>query len=224
MNIVPAVRTPLSAEQARDALIVALPGVDRVTAALLLALVWVETARGNLTNNNAGNISAGSSWPGDAWRPPWFEINALTAQRPDWVALHIKMTEGKAPSAFRSYPTAAAGFADFARVLRSQFQSVLAAAATGDPARFVSALHDSGYSRDYNATHIKTFSSLQDFWVPFVQHLPAGAGGSDGFGAGTALAALALLGFVALNVAAHREYKRDVRASNRRARKAGLLK
>lgn len=185
MQIVPAVRTGMSAQQARDALLAALPGLDRETAALLLALVWVETGAGGLMNFNAGNISAGVSWPGLAWRPPWFD----DVTHPQ----HARMLAGKAPSAFRAYSSAADGFADFVRVLRSQFQSVLSAAAGGNPAAFVSALHDSGYSKDYNAAHVPSFTKLQHQFQPLVSHLPAGAA------AGVGLLLVALAGLYALN-------------------------
>jgi len=197
MQVVPAVKTPLSAQQARDALTAAFPGLDRETAALLLALVWVETGRGGLMNFNAGNISAGASYPGNVWRPPWFEINAQTAQHPELVALHLRMKKGEAPSAFRAYGSAAEGFGDFVRVLQRQFQSVLAAASTGDPAEMVRALHDSGYSKDYNARHIGTFADLRSFFAPLVASLPAGS--STAAGAGLGLALVAVAGLVALN-------------------------
>lgn len=180
--------TPLSAEHKRDALAAALPGLDRESAALLLALVQVETG-GVPMNNNAGNISASSRWEGDAWRPPWFEPGN---PNPKLAALHERMLKGEAPSAFRSYPTAAAGFADFARVLKSTFPSVLAAAKTGDPRDFVLALHDSGYSRDYSAAHIPTFVSLREKFAPLVAHLPAGAAGAAGGVAALGLFAIGL--------------------------------
>lgn len=187
MRIVPQASTPLSAEHKRDALVAALPGIDRESAALLLALVQVETG-GVPMNNNAGNISASPKWEGDAWRPPWFEPGN---PNPKLAALHERMLKGEAPSAFRSYPTAAAGFADFARVLRLTFPTVLAAAKTGDPAAFVMALHDSGYSRDYSPAHIPTFVSLREKFAPLVVHLPAGAAGA---GAGVVALGLFALG------------------------------
>lgn len=169
MIIVPTVRTPITAKEARDFLLSVMPGLDRESAALLLALVWVETGRGGVLNNNPGNFSAGASWSGDAWRPPWF----LDSAHPT----HARMLAGEAPSAFRSYSTMGAGFADFARGLLKTFPTVVAAAATGDPASFVRALHDSGYSRDYAAKHIGTFASLRHEFLPIVSHLPGGTAG-----------------------------------------------
>jgi hypothetical protein len=160
MQVVPAVPTPITAEQARVALVAAMPGIDRETGALLLALVWIETARGHLMNFNAGNITASDKWPGNAWRPPWFELSDA-ASSPHLLELHEKMLHGKAPSAFRAYGSQLEGFEDFARVLKAQFPSVLAAAATGDARAFVQALHDSGYSRDYSPAHVPNMTSLQ---------------------------------------------------------------
>lgn len=187
MRIVPAVHTPMTAEHARDALLAALPKLDRETAALLLALVWVETGRGSaMTNWNAGNITAGGSWPGDAWRPPWF----LDSEDPKLHALHERMLKGEAPGAFRAYGNAAEGFGDFARVLARQFRSVLEAAGSGDPAAFVRALHDSGYSRDYSPAHIGTFADLRHAFAPLVAHLPASSSSS-------AVAGVAIVGVLA---------------------------
>lgn len=191
MVIVPTVSTPISAEHARDALLAASPGLDRESAALLLALIWIETGRGHLLNHNAGNITASASWPGAAWRPPWFSPEQTD---PRMAALHEKMIAGQAPSAFRAYNSASEGFADFVRVLKSQFKSVLEAAASGDPADFVKALHDSRYSTDYNASHIGPIASLRDLFVPLVAHLPA----SSSAGAGVGLAVVAALGLYLL--------------------------
>lgn len=184
MRIVPAASTPLSADRAAAALAVAMPGIDRESAALLLALFRVETG-GSPMNNSPGNVTASPRWEGDAWRPPWYAPPFAT---PKLAALHERMLKGEAPSAFRAYATPAAGFADWDRVLRANFPSVLAAAKTGDPAAFVLALHNSGYSKDYTAAHIPTFVSLREKFAPLVAHLPAGAGAAGG---AVALAVLA---------------------------------
>ncbi len=159
MQIVPAVATPITAEQARVALVAAMPGIDRETGSLLLALVWIETARGHLMNWNAGNITAGPRWEGAAWRPPWFEVSEGSS--PKLIELHERMLRGTAPSAFRAYSSLLEGFQDFARVLRSTFPTVIAAAGTGDARAFVQALHDSGYSRDYSPAHVPNMTALQ---------------------------------------------------------------
>lgn len=191
MRIVPAASTPVNADRARDALVAVMPGIDRESAALLLALFRVETG-GSPMNNSPGNVTASSRWEGDAWRPPWF---APPFKTPKLAALHERMLKGEAPSAFRSYSTLAAGFADWERVLRTNFPTVLAAAKTGDPAAFVMALHNSGYSKDYTAAHIPTFVDLREKFAPLVAHLPAGAAGAGG---AVALAGLFALGLYLL--------------------------
>ena len=182
MHVVPTVATQISAEHARDALRASMPGIDRESAALLLALIWVETGRGHVLNNNVGNITASDAWPGGAWRPPWFS----DVTNP----LHARMLAGQAPSAFRAYDTLTDGFADFAATLKHTFPTVLAAAATGDAAAFVNALHNSRYSTDYNASHIPTFRDLSAQFAALVASFPAGVAGVAG---GGVLAALALV-------------------------------
>ncbi len=189
MHEVPAVSTQISAEHARDALRASMPGIDRESAALLLALIWVETGRGHVTNNNVGNITASDAWTGGAWRPPWF----APSSDPHLAELHARMLAGQAPSAFRAYDSLPEGFADFARVLRQNFPSVLAAAATGDAASFVNALHNSRYSTDYNASHIPTFRDLAAQFAALVASFPGGVAGGAGVGLAVGLALVLLL-------------------------------
>lgn len=225
MQIVPAVATPITAEQARVALVAALPGVDRETGTLLLALVWIETARGHLMNHNAGNITAGPQWPGDAWRPPWFELSDA-ASSPHLLELHEKMLHGKAPSAFRAYGSLLEGFQDFAHVLQHQFRSVLDAAKTGDARAFVTALHDSGYSRDYSPAHVPTITALQSELGQQFAGFPSAAqvtNAAPSFFANVALD-VGIAVMAGLVIAAHNEHKRDSRRANRRARREGWLK
>ena len=172
MHVVSAVATQISAEHARDALRASMPGIDRESAALLLALIWVETGRGvHCYNWNVGNITASDAWGGGAWRPPWFTPSA----DPHLAELHARMLAGQAPSAFRAYDSLPDGFADFVRTLQHSFPSVLKAAATGDAAAFVAALHDSRYSTDYTAAHIPTFRDLAAHFAELVASFPAGA-------------------------------------------------
>lgn len=224
MQIVPAVSTPITAEQAKVALVAAMPGIDRETGTLLLSLVWIETARGHLMNNNAGNITAGAQWPGDAWRPPWFDLS--TATTPHLVELHEKMLHGQAPSAFRAYGSLLAGLQDFARVLQHQFKSVLEAAKTGDARAFVTALHDSGYSRDYSPAHVPGMTSLQAELAPQFAGFPSARQVSNqapSFFADVALN-VGVAVMAGLIIAAHNEHKRDSRRANRRARREGWLR
>lgn len=221
MQIVPAVTTPITAEQARVHLVAALPGLDRNTGTLLLALVWIETAGGHLQNFNAGNITASDRWPGNAWRPPWFTVDASSPQH--LVELHEAMLHGKAPSAFRAYDTLLAGFQDFVRVLQHQFPTVLVAAASGDASAFVRALHDSGYSHDYTPAHVPNMIHLQQQLGPqflgFPEPPPNVANIAFGVVGEIGVAVMA-----ALIIAAHHEHKRDSRRANRRARRQGWLK
>jgi hypothetical protein len=187
MHVVPAVATQMSAEHARDALRASMPGIDRESAALLLALIWVETGQGvHCFNWNVGNITASDAWGGGAWRPPWF----APSSDPHLSELHTRMLAGQAPSAFRAYDSLPQGFADFVHTLQSSFPSVLKAAATGDAAAFVAALHDSRYSTDYNASHIPTFRTLATHFAELVASFPAG---SVAAGAGGALVVVGIL-------------------------------
>lgn len=165
-----------------------MPGIDRESAALLLALFRVETG-GSPMNNSPGNVTASSRWEGDAWRPPWFAPPFAT---PKLAALHERMLKGEAPSAFRSYATLGQGFADWERVLRTNFPSVLLAAKTGDPRTFVLALHNSGYSKDYTPAHIPTFDDLRAKFLPLVAHLPASGAGLAGAGVALGIFAVGL--------------------------------
>jgi len=224
MQIVPAVVTPITAEQARVALVAAMPGIDRETGTLLLALIWIETGRGHLMNFNAGNITAGPQWPGDAWRPPWFDLS--TATTPHLLELHEKMLHGQAPSAFRSYDSLLAGFQDFAHVLQHQFKSVLEAAKTGDARAFVAALHDSGYSRDYSPAHVPSMTALQAELGQQFAGFPTAkqvSNAAPGFFANIALD-VGIAVMAGLIIAAHNEHKRDSQRANRRARREGWLK
>jgi hypothetical protein len=210
-----------------------MPGIDRETGTLLLALVWIETGHGHLMNNNAGNITAGPQWPGNAWRPPWFDLSTGVPGSSAWaptsaklLELHEKMLHGQAPSAFRSYDSLLAGFQDFAHVLQHQFKSVLDAAKTGDARAFVQALHDSGYSRDYSPAHVPSMTALQAELGQQFAGFPSAAQVSNaapGFFANIALD-VGIAVMAGLIIAAHNEHKRDSRRANRRARREGWLK
>jgi len=217
MQIVPAVSTPITAEQARVALVAAMPVIDRETGALLLALIWIETARGNLKNFNAGNISAGPQWPGNAWRPPWFDL-ATAASSPRLLDLHEKMLHGQAPSAFRAYGSLVEGFQDFVRVLKAQFPTVLAAARTGDARAFVQALHESGYSRDYSPAHVPGMTALQSELGQQFAGFPSAVELERASGAGSHLLATITLDvgiavMAGLILSAHNDRKRRRRAA-----------
>lgn len=155
MNVVPRVRTPISAGDAARSVVASyheLFGNDPTKPALVavLSLVWLETGRGeSVQNNNLGNLSAGDSFPGDAWRPPWFDFDGGTAVTEQNIRLHEKMLRGEAPKAFRAYATREAGALDFVRQLRGAFPEVLAAAELSDPEAFRVALSQK-YSHAYD--------------------------------------------------------------------------
>lgn len=144
--------TPLELHLAGDYLLGALRrhGIEpnRQEAFLLLAQVWVETARGSsLFNRNPGNLSANpDTYPGDYFRPPWFVVDEQSSLQ--MQKLHDLMLENKAPRAFRSYDSFDVGFDDYVDTLSKKFPSILKAAAGGDPNAMASAIRSSGYTPD----------------------------------------------------------------------------
>lgn len=163
MQIVPRVNTPLTKAAAFLGLLRAAPTITRETAGLLLALIWLETGRGQSVYGwNVGNVAAGASWFGSAWRPTWFAEPTESSSARD-RQLHADMLAGKAPSAFRSYPSAESGFDDFVRVLRTSFGAAWDAAGTGDADEFRSALASSRYAPEYSAPSVGvTLAKLRD--------------------------------------------------------------
>lgn len=178
MNIVPRRNTPIAAAAAAAAVRRAYVQTfgrepSRTAFPLLMALVWIETGRGkSVQNHNFGNITAGKSWPGDAWRPPWFDFDGGTAITERNTHLHEEMLKGRAPSAFRAYDTPEAGALDFVRTLRTSFPEVLEAAELGEPDGFRVALSRK-YSGDYkNPKSTPTLAQLQAEFQPFAADLP----------------------------------------------------
>jgi hypothetical protein len=172
MTIVPRTTTPEEPEAATrlvsDAWQSVLGRRPTVTElALVMALVWIETSRGTaIQNHNLGNITAAPSFRGDAWRPPWFDLEGGTAATDRNIELHEAMLRGEAPSAFRAYPTAEAGAADFVRTLRGSFPEVMAAASVGSVDGFRAALAQR-YSRDYARDPVRTNAALGQFQREF---------------------------------------------------------
>ncbi len=166
--IVPRQVTPIGATEARDALIEAWPTIDRNSASLLLSLIWIETGRGRLIQHNPGMVSAGRSWTGNAWRPPWFEPEQTD---PALQALHARMLRGEAPSAFRAYDTLPEGMADFVAVI-NRMPGLVEAARSGDTSRFITALRQR-YSSDYRDAHAVTFNALRREFDALLSDLPA---------------------------------------------------
>lgn len=164
MQVVERRNTPITAQAARDAFARAYvrefgttPSIDE--AALLLALVWIETAQGKSVQNfSPGNVTASDRYEGSAWRPPWFELSPASTDRER--QLNADMRAGKAPRAFRAFDSLDAGMVDFVHVLRRDFPEVMAAAKTGDPDHFRVALSQA-YSGDYkNAAATRTLSTF----------------------------------------------------------------
>lgn len=171
MIIVPAKRTPLSPEAASRAVLSSWDSIfggtpDLDTFALIMALVWIETARGSsLMNNNFGNISASEKYQGQAWRPPWFNPPTDTTSERN-RHLHEEMKAGRAPSAFRAYDTPEQGSLDYVRQLQRSFPEVVQAAGTGDVNSFRLALSQK-YSKDYAKNAAAINQNLASFQSQF---------------------------------------------------------
>lgn len=200
MAEVPATVTPLTLETAAYALMVAADAaglfLTRAGALLLLALIWVETGRGQKPRqHNVGNVMARgyrptgveySVWSGDYWRPEWFTDTSM--------ALYQKMLDGKAPSAFRAYASLVDGMADYVGVLLNK-PDVINAANSGDVPQFVAEL-SRAYSPDYGPEHVKTFNSLaSDFrkagYFAELSEAPRKVGGGSSSGGGGIVLGLA---------------------------------
>lgn len=199
MNVVPRRNTPIEPRQILDLLRsrwrdVFDTGPTRAGLGLVLALALVETGRGKkVQNNNLGGITASENFPGDAFRPPWFDFEGGTAVTDRNIELHELMRQGKAPKAFRAYSTPELGALDFLRQLRGLFPEVLAAAETGQPETFRLALGEK-YSKDYLAKPevTDTFRKLVAEFSPLLVDLPdgnaaPGPGLSRGVGVAVAL-------------------------------------
>lgn len=184
MQVVARINTPLGRESTALAVQRAWFDVlgmapEQNALALVLALVWIETGAGDSCFNwNLGNITAGESYGGDAWRPPWFEpgddANART------LRLHELMLKGQAPRAFRAYASLDAGAHDLMLRLEHDFPEVLDAAASADPDTFREALAEK-YSHDYqNKASTRTLAALmREFGgIPKASMRPPPAAGS----------------------------------------------
>jgi len=142
-----------TAERTRDAISAAF---GRVTGEAIpvnvlrwmLVQIWLETDQGRaLWRNNVGNITAGSAWSGTIWRPNWYyepgpDASARTRE------LHELMLQGRAPSAFRAYPSLEAGAEDYVRVVMRQFPQLYRAMYDGDASGVALAVRESRYCPD----------------------------------------------------------------------------
>jgi peptidoglycan hydrolase-like protein with peptidoglycan-binding domain len=166
------VATPLAEDSAVKAIsIQVLPSIGVVTqeaGRLILAQMWLETGRGkSLFNNNVGNITAGASWLGDFWRPPWFNKASIDAmaegeQKTRLLALHQAMLEGKAPQKFRAYNSMLDGLRDYTARLNREFHAIVDAAKTGSPEAYADAIRSSGYNKDADPSTAASLRSLMN--------------------------------------------------------------
>jgi hypothetical protein len=145
----PRFRTPINAKDAAGHLTAALArhGVqaNRNGQSLLLAQVWLETARGqSCDNNNPGNITGESEL--GYFRPVWFAPGPDAS--PHILHLHELMLKGQAPNKFRAYPSFAEGFSDYAGHLARRYGSIVDAANKNDAEAMATAIKTSGYTPD----------------------------------------------------------------------------
>jgi hypothetical protein len=178
----PGKATPVSEADAAAALVPAFAArfgrpIDRETAELLLALLFIENDHGRaIIEHNWGNISTFVKDGVDYWRPPWFDLEKIEAM-PDnlpadgfgqgrtndkkqrYLALHQRMLEHKVPSAFLAFPDHATGIRVW---LANVKPSMYEAAETGDPMAFAHAYWASGYCPDQACKDSgPTYRSLQ---------------------------------------------------------------
>jgi hypothetical protein len=111
----------------------AAPSMGASGIALLVAIGGLESHWGDWWpgTNNWGAVTAGSGWTGATFE------HADSRYTPDGVVSYV--------TNFRSYPTAVAGAADLASLLRSQYSKALAAASDGNWLGASAALYDAGY-------------------------------------------------------------------------------
>lgn len=102
-------------------------------AALMLAQIAFETARGNrCQNRNVGNVSSRDTGIVHFYRPPWFEPPSDAS--PKLKALHEAMLKGKAPRAFQHFDSLEQGVKRYVEVAKSL--GCVEGARTGDPEIF----------------------------------------------------------------------------------------
>jgi hypothetical protein len=180
MIVVPRLPTPVGMEALPDLIEAAFHVLGtRITPtqrANLGALVALETSRGRaIFNGNVGNISAGQSYAGPVWRPPWFEVTDASSARE--LALNQAMREGRAPSAFRAYDSVQQGVLDFARLLLGQAYAPLLRAANGNDVDAFRRELAARYSPDYsNTAATRNLEKLR----AELGGAPPGAGGAAG--------------------------------------------
>lgn len=166
----PGKATPVSEADAAAALVPAFAArfgrpIDRETAELLLALLFIENDHGRaIIEHNWGNISTFAKDGVNYWRPPWFDLEKIQAmadssRKTRYLDLHQRMLDRKVPSAFLAFPDHATGIKVW---LANVKPSMYEAAATGDPMAFAHAYWSSGYCPDQACKDSgPTYRSLQ---------------------------------------------------------------
>lgn len=133
----------------------------RDMAALLLAQIALETARGqSCQNHNVGNITALDSGAADFYRPVWFDPNQTD---PRLQVLHKAMTKGAAPRAFRSFASFTAGVAGY--VTAAKHLGVVEAARSGDAETTATIIKTGGYTPDAPPGTGRSLDTLRDQYI-----------------------------------------------------------
>lgn len=146
-----AVRTPLSGEQAAQALDRAWQQVmgekpSEETKAILTAQWAHETGRGSaMMNFNFGGLKGSS--------PTGFGTTYTTHE--GWGKSEVKIVDR-----FRAYQTADEGAADYVALLNRRYPGAIEAAKSGDPAKFVRELKQARYFTGNEGAYVKSVSSL----------------------------------------------------------------
>jgi len=146
-----AVRTPLSAEQAAEALSNAwsrqfgeVP--SKATVAILTAQWAHETGRGqSMFNYNFGGIKGTG--------PSGLTVSQRTFE--GWGETRTTITDN-----FRAYQTAEEGAADYLSLLGRRYRGAIEGARAGDPAQFVRELKSGGYFTGNEELYTRSITSL----------------------------------------------------------------
>lgn len=160
MPEVPRVETPFQEASIAELLRLELhaQGLDphQDMAALLLAQISLETARGkSCQNHNVGNITTFEG-AADYYRPIWFNEGQTN---PHLIVLHEAMKKNAAPRAFRSFASFGGGVAGY--VAAAKHLSVVEAARTGDAETMATVIR-SAYAPDAPPGTGKSLDTLRN--------------------------------------------------------------
>jgi hypothetical protein len=150
-NLVPVVRTKLSAGQAQEALRTAW---ERVTgeapSAKTLALITAQWA--HETGNGASMYN--------------YNFAGIKGSSPDGLSVAQRTTEGYGDSErrivdnFRAYRSAEDGATDYVRLLQRRFPDAVEGARQGDPQAFVRGLKARGYFTGHEGAYLNSVASI----------------------------------------------------------------